>query len=215
MALPYATENQLKLLEQKTKSELDKKTENINLTADTLEDMNKLVTKGSVGDGQLCYCKEDKQIYVFKNNTFRKMIDLNINDKGLIDKIDGRSIQGVKDESGNSKTYIHVIRFNDTSADGIKFNLTLQLPKKEPFNKIAELATYIGKFLSYTQFIPVVAISDGKPHTEVPYGITVSGTSMLKASYSITDNKINLAYGGWVGDDNMTITDNVSELNHE
>lgn len=75
MALPYATENQLKLLEQKTKSELDKKTANVNLTADTLEDMNALITKGSVNDGQLCYCKEDQQIYVFKNNAFRRMID--------------------------------------------------------------------------------------------------------------------------------------------
>ena len=140
------------------------------------------------------------------------MIDLNINDKGLVDKIDGRSIQGVKDESGNSKTYIHVIRFTDSSVGGIKYNLTLQLPRKEPFTTLAELATYIGKFLQYTNYLPVVAISDGKAHTEVPYGITVSGDSFLLASYSIADNKINLAYGGWVGEDNTSITDKVSEL---
>ena len=73
MALPYATENQLKLLEQKTKSELDKKTENINLTANTLEDMNALVTKGRVTDGQLCYCKEDKKLYVLKDNTWSEV----------------------------------------------------------------------------------------------------------------------------------------------
>ena len=142
----------------------------------------------------------------------RKMIDLNINDKGLVDKIDGRSIQGVKDESGNSKTYIHVIRLAESDVNGTKYNLTLQIPRKEPFSKVSELATYIGKFLQYTQYLPVVAISDGKSHTEVPYGITVSGTSLLRASYSIADNKINLAYGGWVGDDNTTITDKVSEL---
>ena len=29
--------------------------------ADTMEDMNKLITDGSVGDGQLCYCKADKK----------------------------------------------------------------------------------------------------------------------------------------------------------
>lgn len=31
--------------------------------ADTMEEMNKLVTDGSVGDGQLCYCKADKKLY--------------------------------------------------------------------------------------------------------------------------------------------------------
>lgn len=73
MALPYATENQLKLLEQKTKSELDKKTANVNLTANTLEDMNALVTKGSVTDGQLCYCKADKKLYVLKDNVWEEV----------------------------------------------------------------------------------------------------------------------------------------------
>lgn len=73
MALPYATENQLKLLEQKTKYELDRKTANINLTADTLDDMNALITKGSVGDGQLCYCKENKKLYVLKDNVWSEV----------------------------------------------------------------------------------------------------------------------------------------------
>ena len=38
--------------------------------ADTMEDMNKLVTDGSVGDGQLCYCKGDKKLYVLKDNVW-------------------------------------------------------------------------------------------------------------------------------------------------
>ena len=38
--------------------------------ADTMEDMNALVTNGSVGDGQLCYCKADKKLYVLKNNVW-------------------------------------------------------------------------------------------------------------------------------------------------
>ena len=73
MALPYATENQLKLLEQKTKSDLDRKTANVNLTADTLDDMEALITKGSITDGQLCYCKEDKKLYVLKDNTWSEV----------------------------------------------------------------------------------------------------------------------------------------------
>ena len=73
MALPYATEGQLKLLEQKTKSELDKKTANINLTADTLEDMDALIASGSVNDGQLCYLKEDKKLYVLKDNVWSEV----------------------------------------------------------------------------------------------------------------------------------------------
>ena len=73
MALPYATENQLKILEQKTKAELDKKTANINLTANTLEDMNALIATGAVNDGQLCYLKEDKKLYVLKDGKWEEV----------------------------------------------------------------------------------------------------------------------------------------------
>ena len=73
MALPYATENQLKLLEQKTKSELDRKTANINLTANTLEEMNALIASGAVNDGQLCYLKEDKKLYVLKDEKWEEV----------------------------------------------------------------------------------------------------------------------------------------------
>lgn len=41
--------------------------------ADTMEEMNKLVTDGSVGDGQLCYCKEDKKMYVLKDNVWSEV----------------------------------------------------------------------------------------------------------------------------------------------
>ena len=50
MALPYATEDQLKILERKTKADLDRKTANINLTANTLDEMNKLITTGGEED---------------------------------------------------------------------------------------------------------------------------------------------------------------------
>ena len=41
--------------------------------ADTMEDMNKLVTDGSVGDGQLCYCKADKKLYVLKEGIWSEV----------------------------------------------------------------------------------------------------------------------------------------------
>lgn len=41
--------------------------------ADTLEEMNALVTNGSVGDGQLCYCKADKKLYVLKDNAWSEV----------------------------------------------------------------------------------------------------------------------------------------------
>lgn len=41
--------------------------------ADTVENMNKLVTDGSVGDGQLCYCKADKKLYVLKDNVWSEV----------------------------------------------------------------------------------------------------------------------------------------------
>lgn len=40
---------------------------------DTKEEMNALVTNGSVGDGQLCYCKEDKKLYVLKDNAWSEV----------------------------------------------------------------------------------------------------------------------------------------------
>ena len=40
---------------------------------DTMEEMNKLVTGGSVGDGQLCYCKADKKLYVLKDNVWSEV----------------------------------------------------------------------------------------------------------------------------------------------
>lgn len=38
--------------------------------ADTMEEMNALVANESVGDGQLCYCKADKKLYVLKDNVW-------------------------------------------------------------------------------------------------------------------------------------------------
>ena len=73
MALPYATEDQLKILERKTKAELDRKTANINLTANTMEDMNALIASGAVNDGQLCYLKEDKKLYVLKDGKWEEV----------------------------------------------------------------------------------------------------------------------------------------------
>ena len=73
MALPYATEDQLKILERKTKADLDRKTANINLTANTLDDMNALIASGAVNDGQLCYLKEDKKLYVLKEGVWSEV----------------------------------------------------------------------------------------------------------------------------------------------
>ena len=41
--------------------------------ADTTEEMNTLVTNGSVGDGQLCYCKADKKLYVLKEGAWSEV----------------------------------------------------------------------------------------------------------------------------------------------
>ena len=41
--------------------------------ADTKENMQKLVTDASVGDGQLCYCKEDKKLYVLKESVWNEV----------------------------------------------------------------------------------------------------------------------------------------------
>lgn len=40
---------------------------------DTTEEMNALVTNEIVGDGQLCYCKADKKLYVLKDNVWSEV----------------------------------------------------------------------------------------------------------------------------------------------
>lgn len=40
---------------------------------DTKEEMNALVTNGSVTDGQLCYCKADKKLYVLKEGAWTEV----------------------------------------------------------------------------------------------------------------------------------------------
>ena len=41
--------------------------------ANTMEEMNALVTNGSVGDGQLCYCRADKKLYMLKDNVWSEV----------------------------------------------------------------------------------------------------------------------------------------------
>ena len=41
--------------------------------ANTMEEMNAFITNGSVGDGQLCYCKADKKLYVLKDNAWSEV----------------------------------------------------------------------------------------------------------------------------------------------
>ena len=45
----------------------------VNLTANTLEEMNALIASGTVSDGQLCYLKEDKKLYVLKDNVWSEV----------------------------------------------------------------------------------------------------------------------------------------------
>ena len=45
----------------------------VNLTANTLDDMNALIASGSVNDGQLCYCKADKKLYVLKDSVWSEV----------------------------------------------------------------------------------------------------------------------------------------------
>lgn len=139
MALPYATENQLKLLEQKTKSELDKKTENVNLTADTLEDMNALITKGRVTDGQICYCKADKKLYVLKDNTWSEV------GGGGIPVVEGT--------------------FSETTEEGAQFTVNIPQAQSDVFIlSLPDIASYfiIGSFAG--EYIGnFIAKNDGNP----------------------------------------------------
>ena len=64
----------------------------------------------------------------------RKMIDLNINDKGLVDKIDGRSIQGVLPDIPKSTKY------------------TIGIVTKSMYCAVSAKAYAVGDKLSFTAY---------------------------------------------------------------
>ena len=89
--------------------------------ADTMEDMNKLVTDGSVGDGQLCYCKADKKLYVLKDNVWGEV---------------GGGGGGIPVVEGT---------FSETTEEGTKF--TVNIPQAQSGVFILSLPDIISYFI--------------------------------------------------------------------
>lgn len=67
--------------------------------ANTMEEMNTLVTNGSVGDGQLCYCKADKKLYVLKDNVWSEVGGGGSG--GSIPVVEGTTAELTEDEQNN------------------------------------------------------------------------------------------------------------------
>lgn len=70
--------------------------------ADTIKEMNALVANGSASDGQLCYCKEDKKLYILKDSTWSEVGNTDSSDyKTLKNKptFNGVAIDGDKTDS--------------------------------------------------------------------------------------------------------------------
>ena len=81
--------------------------------ADTMENMNKLVTDGSVGDGQLCYCKADKKLYVLKDNVWS---EVGGGGGGSIPVVEGTTVELTEEEQGwgaTSKWSIPTVQSNN------------------------------------------------------------------------------------------------------
>ena len=82
---------------------------------DTLEEMNKLVTNESVGDGQLCYCKADKKLYVLKDNVWSEVGGSGGGKVGIVklDETQYNAFHSGEDFSLTDEQY-DIIKTNDT-----------------------------------------------------------------------------------------------------
>lgn len=79
--------------------------------ADTMEEMNKLVTDGSVGDGQLCYCKADKKLYVLKDNAWSE-----VGGGGGGSQLDYLYFEAISDDEGTPSFTYTLEQYNEMIA---------------------------------------------------------------------------------------------------
>lgn len=158
--------------------------------ADTIEEMNKLVTDGSVGDGQLCYCKADKKMYVLKDNVWSevgggggggKSVPPTLN---FIDFNNGEIKTSVTEEEKNNLNnglYNQVVYVNDTNNAYDGFG-----PSK--LIKVADNTFYIFQFhITFDDSTRVFTYSSiswysmiiGEKNTSNEYPITVTTTGTI------------------------------------
>lgn len=159
----------------------------VNLTANTLDDMNALIASGTVNDGQLCYLKEDKKLYVLKDNAWS---EVGGGGGDSIPVVEGTVAEPTQEDIDNGI----VIKFTIPTAQ--EKNFILHSPMGYVYiNKMG--TSYLGIVgaeggavnifygddktisVSYTYTIEVVGASIGEKINRVPN---------ITAIYSINDN---------------------------
>ena len=191
--------------------------------ADTKEEMNALVTNGSVGDGQLCYCKADKKMYVLKDGVWSevgggggKSVPPTLN---IMDFSNGEIKTSVTEEEKNNLNnglYNQVVYVHDTSNPYDGFG-----PSK--LIKVTDNTFYIFQFhITYDERTGVLTYSSissytmiiGEKNTSNEYPITVTESSDINPASSGGDNTIPTleTKRSYIGADNTVYSDADIEL---
>lgn len=151
---------------------------------DTTEDMNKLVTDVSVGDGQLCYCKEDKKLYVLKDNAWSEVGGegkglniLSLNLKNCMNESDYNELVGyILQKAVIAKTY-NITLPDLTDVDVVKFAIETPIVNTN--------ATFYRNSKTITQFNWLCNWADNENFMQM---VTITGN---------TDNNVNyIKYNG-------------------
>lgn len=180
--------------------------------ADTTEEMNALVTNGSVGDGQLCYCKADKKLYVLKDGVWSEVGGggggasvpptlwlVDINNYTIRTTITEEEYNNLKNGLYNQIMYcssvdqINLIALYNPSKlfgfgseeDGYRFSFAYFV-----YNESLEISGLNQCFLS---------IGEKNANNEYPFTVEDNGTASLsgtvpiyEATYDSTSNKLTL-----------------------
>lgn len=185
--------------------------------ADTMEDMNKLVTDSSVGDGQLCYCKADKKLYVLKDNVWSevgggggKSVPPTLN---LVDLENGEVRTTITEEEKDNLEkglYNQVIYSEDTEE-------SFFMPSKMLGDKLLDVNMFVQFYLDMnTQSITSLALygfSIGEKDTSGNYPITIEKQTDIPIGSGGSSSIPTLeTIRSYIGDDNTVYSDADIEL---
>lgn len=168
--------------------------------ADTKENMNKLVTDGSVGDGQLCYCRADKKLYVLKDNVWSEVGDegkglnvLSLNLKNCMNGSDYNELVGyILQKTVIAKAY-NITLPDLTGVDIVKFTI------ETPIGNV--ITTFYRNSKELTQFNWFCNWTDNENFMQM---VTITGH---------TDNSVNyIKYNGIDGGKSVPPTLNLIDF---
>lgn len=155
--------------------------------ADTKEEMNALVANESVGDGQLCYCKADKKMYVLKDNVWSevgggggKSVPPTLNLMDLSGDIPVARTSITEEEYNNYSNYLYSSVYFIDSTLGNNANISVFFPEFV-INTIERFAIYKVSINDETSTLT--------PTHLILYRLKIGEKDAISGNYSITIEK--------------------------